>query len=273
MKSFVRSRPSWSETNRIHRLVERAAGLPEVQAEVEANHDENRWWPTTIADPRIRMVAAGWSTRVSYRMIDTYAGVVSAADLMGFDSLVAATDAELAQLVGPLGLAKARIAYLRSLMELLRQWEKDSTDPMAGEIDSDVLIRTFAEHVRGASYKVAQCAVLYARGYHCGIVPVDSGMVTKLAPALGVSLPVGAVAHEKFRYILEGTVHVRSADFRALAESLAYDVSIPAEAEPTWWVHLVLIYFKRLHLNGPSDRLCRRRPLCAKIVDCSHVRH
>ncbi|MFE2498558.1 hypothetical protein [Streptomyces scopuliridis] len=257
------------EVRRVHRLVARAAGLPDVQAEVEANHDENRWWPTSISDPRVRMLAAGWSTRVSYRMVETYARVITSADAQGFDSLVAASDAELASLVRPIGLPQTRIDYLRSLAELLRGWEKEGTDPTAESAECDALVVDFAARVRGASYKVAQCALLTARGYHCGIIPVDSGMVTRLAPALGVALPSGAVAHERMRHILEAAVHARSAEFRSLVTDNEYQVTIP-EGVVTWWVHLVLIYFKRLYLNGPAPQLCRRRPVCSKVVDCAH---
>jgi endonuclease III len=258
------------EVRRVHRLIARAAGLPDVRAEVEANHDENRWWPTSISDPRVRMLAAGWSTRVSYRMVETYARVITSADARGFDSLVAATDAELAALVRPIGLPQTRIDYLRSLAELLRGWEKEGTDPTAESADCDALVLDFAARVRGASYKVAQCALLTARGYHCGIIPVDSGMVTKLAPALGIALPSGAVAHERLRHVLEAAAHARSAEFRSLVTNNEYRVTIPDGVEPTWWVHLVLIYFKRLYLNGPAPQLCRRRPVCTKVVDCAH---
>ncbi|MFE0132352.1 hypothetical protein ACFWY6_12390 [Streptomyces sp. NPDC059037] len=271
MKRPFRTKPSRSDVARIHRLVECAASLPDVKAEVEANHDENRWWPTAVTDPRMRMTVAGWSTRVSYRMIDTYARVVADADALGFDRLAASTDSELTRVVQPLGLGRTRISYLRSLTELLRSWGKASVDPLATDADCDSLVHGFAHEVRGASFKVAQCAVLYARGYHCGIIPVDSGMVTKLAPALGAALDSGAVAHEQFRFLLEEGVHARSVDFRQLVDALDYRVSIPVGVEPTWWVHLVLIYFKRLYLNAPSPRLCTRRPLCTWVVDCAHV--
>ncbi|MEV6981739.1 hypothetical protein AB0M95_10850 [Sphaerisporangium sp. NPDC051017] len=258
------------EIGRVHRLVARAAGLPDVQTEVEANHDENRWWPTSITDPRVRMLAAGWSTRVSYRMVETYAQVIRSAEAQGFDKLLAETDAELAKLVRPLGLPKTRIDYLRSLAELLRSWDKEGIDPTSPSASSDELIRDFAGRVRGASYKVAQCALVTARGYHCGIIPVDSGMVTELAPALGIALPSGAVAHERMRHVLEAAVHARATDIRSLVAEHEHKVAIPNDAAPTWWVHLVLIYFKRLYLNGPSPRLCRNRPLCTKAVDCTH---
>ncbi|MFI5743883.1 hypothetical protein ACIA9I_36615 [Streptomyces anulatus] len=268
--TIERVKPKALEVRRTYQLVARAAGLPDVRAEVEANHDENRWWPTSISDPRVRMLAAGWSSRVSYRMVETYAGVIASAASRGFDDLVADTDSELASLVRPIGLPQARIGYLRSLAELLRNWEKAGIDPAAESVDLDALVLDFAARVQGASYKVAQCALLTARGYHCGIIPVDSGMISKLAPVLGITLPSGAVAHERMRHVLEAAVRARSAEFRALVTTNGYQVTIPAEVEPTWWVHLVLIYFKRLYLNGPAPQLCDRRPVCTKVVGCPH---
>ncbi len=258
---------------RIRLLVDKAAALPDVRGEVEANHNDNRWWPTSITDTRMRMLVAGWSTRVSYRMIDAYASVVTAAEALGFDALTAATDDEVAAFVAPIGLPTTRVAYLRSLTDLVRRWDKDAIDPTAEDVDTDDLIATFAEQVHGASFKVAQCALLYARGYHCGIIPVDSGMVTRLAPALDITLPSGPRAHEVLRNRLEATVRAQPDAFRALADRHGHDVTIPASTAPTWWVHLVLIYFKRLYLNGPSPRLCTRRPVCPDVVDCAHVRH
>ncbi|MGW6775256.1 hypothetical protein ACWGBX_33215 [Streptomyces sp. NPDC055037] len=268
--TIERTKATALEVRRVHRLVARAASLPDVQAEVEANHDENQWWPTSISDPRVRMLAAGWSTRVSYRMVETYARVIASANVQGFDSLATAEDAELAALARPIGLPQARIDYLRSLAELLRNWDKEGVDPTDDSADCDGLVADFARRVRGASYKVAQCALLTARGYHCGIIPVDSGMVTRLAPALGIALPSGAVAHERMRQVLEAAVHARSAAFRSLVTDNEYQVTIPEGVEPTWWTHLVLIYFKRLYLNGPAPQLCRRRPVCTKVVDCAH---
>ncbi|MGW1146950.1 hypothetical protein ACWD6I_18250 [Streptomyces sp. NPDC002454] len=273
MTALTRTPPTLAETERIHRLVRHAAGLDDVRVEVEANHDENRWWPTSITDSRLRMAVAGWSTRVSYRMIGTYSRVVGEAAATGFDGLVASKDDELAELLAPLGLARSRVGYFRSLTELLVRWEKESVDvtTTTDESGRDALIADFARDVRGASYKVAQCAVFYARGYHCGVIPVDSGMVTKLAPALGIPLPSGPIAHERFRYLLEAVVKEHADALRALVGSLGLAVSIPSGAAPSWWAHLVLIYFKRLYLNGPSPRLCTLRPLCTEITDCAHA--
>ena len=46
---------------------------------------------------------------------------------------------------------------------------------------------------------------------------------------------------------------------------------IPEDADPTWFVHLVLIYFKRLYLNRPGPRLCQLRPACQAFLDCGCV--
>jgi hypothetical protein len=250
---------------RVFDIVQRVAMLPEVRAAVEANHDNNKWWPTSVEDPRTRMLVAGWSTRISYSMIDTYARVVAETNALGFDAVTSLSDSELAHLIRPLGLPAARIGYLRSLVDFVGR-EQDhllSADP-------DSVIHRFAARVHQASFKVAQCAVLYARVYHCGIIPVDSGMVTRLGPALGVALPRGPVAHEALRMLLQRCVVDRAHDYLQLIERNEYRVSIPVDAEPTWWMHLVLIYFKRLHLNRTGTGVCLRRPMCTDVIACSH---
>jgi len=256
-------------SSRIFTVMSRIAALPELRAAVEANHDDNRWWPTSVADPRMRMLVAGWSTRVSYSMVDVYAKVVAQAAAIGFDRIAHTPDDALSRLIRPIGLPAARLAYLRSLAAFLTRLERDGINPLT--IDIDAIIGRFATEVHQASYKVAQCALLYARGYHCGVIPVDSGMVTKLAPVLGICLPAGPIAHEHMRVLLQACVADRPDDYRHLAQMHAYDVTIPAEAAPTWWTHLVLIYFKRLHLNRPGSRLCPARPVCDTVIDCRHA--
>lgn len=251
---------------RVEAFTRTASQLPGVQDAVQDNHDQNRWWPTTITDPRVRMLAAGWSARVSYRMVDTYARVVRDAAELGFDTLTTLPEDELLDLVRPLGLPDARLAYLHSLAEFLA-----SHDPSHHlTASTKEWIAQFAGSVQQASYKVAQCALLCARGYHCGIIPVDSGMVTKLAPVLGLRLPAGNTAHEHMRNLLEASVNDRPDAFRTMAADADYKITIPSGAPPTWFVHLVLIYTKRLYLNRPGPALCPRRPVCPKITGCAH---
>jgi hypothetical protein len=243
-----------------------AAQQDQVKAAVEANHDDNHWWPAYVSDWRVRMAAAGWSSRISYRMVHTYAAVVKAADTLGWYDLVALSDDQLTAVVRPLGLIGTRVGYLRSLEEFV----SSGVDVHAPDIDQ--LIEAFARQVSGASYKIAQCAVLYARGYHCGVIPVDSGMVTKLAPCLGIALDTGPKAHEQMRLLLQQCATTHADNYRDLIDTYGYQATVPDDAVPTWWLHLVLIYFKRLFLNRPtSPRLCTRRPVCAQVLDCDHT--
>lgn len=254
---------------RVYSLVACAARQPDVRAAVEANHDDNRWWPLSVADWRVRMAAAGWSTRVSYSMISTYGGVVRRADQLGWSGLTALDDEALAAVVRPLGLISSRVSYLRSLAGFVSHAEAAGTD--LADMPPEELVRVLAAGVRGAGYKVAQCAALYARGYHCGIIPVDSGMVSRLAPFLGIRLRAGPDAHEQLRHLLQNGTGAMPERYRELASALGYRVHIPRDADPTWLVHLVLIYFKRLYLNRPGPRLCPGRPACEEFLDCRCV--
>ena len=251
---------------RVYSLVSCAARQDDVRAAVEANHDDNRWWPLSVSDWRVRMMVAGWSTRVSYAMIDTYSGVVARADSLGWDALTAMDDKAVTALVRPLGLAASRVGYLRSLAAFVASADAAGTS-LAGMCAAD-LVPLLEAGIRGAGYKVAQCAALYARGYHCGIIPVDSGMVTRLAPFLGIPLASGPAAHEQLRQLLESATAAMGGRYKDLAARLGYQVRIPRDADPTWFVHLVLIYFKRLYLNHPGPRLCPHRPACDAFLGC-----
>ncbi len=242
------------------------AADPVVKAAVEDNHDENRWWPTAISDWRLRMAVAGWGTRVSYHMIDTYAQVVAVVAMLSWERLTALPDRQIAGIVRPLGLRDTRIGYLRSLADFLANLDRCGVDPLAMNVDD--LIMRIARDVKYAGYNIAQCATLYSRGYHCGVIPVDSGMVTKLAPFLGIRLDHGAIAHEQLRMLLEACVHDRGDAYRDLAYELGYQVTIPQGVHPSWWLHLVLVYFKRLYLNRPGRQLCAKRPACDRVFRC-----
>ncbi|MEV1005028.1 hypothetical protein [Nonomuraea sp. NPDC050202] len=254
---------------RLYGLVSVVSAQEEVKAAVEANHDNNQWWPLHVDDWRIRMLVAGWSTRVSYAMVDVYAEVVKKADAYGWDALIGFQDSEVVELVRPLGLVDARVRYLRSLETFVAASEVRGRRPLAMPVGE--FIEDFVAEVNGASYKVAQCAALYARGYHCGIIPVDSGMVGKLAPLLGIQVGGGTFAHERMRLLLEACAAADASRYRDLVTARGYRVTIPDQVTPRWWLHLVLIYFKRLFLNPPaSPRVCANRPVCSAVLDCDH---
>ena len=252
---------------RLLSFVTLAAAQPDVKTAVEANHDDNRWWPDYVSDWRVRMTVAGWSARVSYSMINTYAEVVARTDAIGWKKLTALSDRSLSHVVQTLGLVTARVRYVRSLADFIDR--APSHDLNLAAADPDELVACIAAGVRGAGYNTAQCAVLYARGYHCGIIPVDSGMVHGLAPCLGITLPAGAVAHEQLRKLLESCAAAHAGSYRDLASRLGYGINIPTGSVPTWFLHLVLIYFKRLYLNRPDARLCPRRPTCLRLFGCA----
>jgi endonuclease III len=237
--------------------VRECCGFEEVREEVEKNYNNNRWWPTTVLDWRLRMLVAGWSTRVSYAHIVHYEAVVQKTNNLGWEGLQRLTESELRDLVRPLGLPASRLQYfysLRAFIERIPSFSEFSETPHAEIIDR------LAREVDGSGYKVAQCAVLYAKGYHCGIIPVDSGMVEMLQPLIPVRLPQAAIAHDILRKWLEDIVAARSRDLHSIAATCGYNLGIAKEIAPTWWVHLVLIYYKRIHWNkrhliGPFRRL------------------
>jgi hypothetical protein len=240
---------------KLYNIVRACASLEDVKNEVFKNHDENRWWPLSIKDWRLRLVVAGWSSRISYRMISTYQRVVSEANKLGFDQMSVCSDEELVNIVKPLGLPRARIDYFRSVEQFLKRsgWTYETL----AHSDNDSLIKSFTEGVKGAGFKVAQCAILYAKGYHCGIIPIDSGMKDMLGPCLGLQLPRAPRAHEMMRIQIETLVKENARQYHELAERLGYgSLDMPKDHAPTWWVHLVLIYFKRMHCNERAPFHC-----------------
>lgn len=248
-------------------IVKTCASLPEIKEEVTKNHDNNRWWPKNVKDWRLRMVIAGWSTRISYSMITTYQKVVAEICEIGYDNLCSLSDNEIHRIIGSLGLFNTRINYLRSLEDFIGKYEID--DLKLSKLSNDTIIKNFAENVSGASYKVAQCAILYAKGYHCGIFPIDSGMKDLLGPCIGLSLPSGPIAHEIMRKHLENEISKDSSEYYRLSQNEGFiDLEIPKNNPPLWWAHLVLIYFKRLYCNKQNPQSCplRLNPKVKKYI-------
>ncbi len=230
-----------------------------VRADVIANHDNNRWWPTRVQDWRLRLLFAGWSTRVSYNMIHSFQRTIAEAEQLGFDALATMTNTELTTFVSSLGMASTRVRYFRSIQSFVEKTDQGLVeDPRTASNEN--AIAAIRANVWGASYKVAQCAVLYVKGYHCGIFPVDSGMVTMLGPCLGLRLSRGDVAHEEMRKIVEECVQVDAQLYRQLVNDLGYadEITIPT-SPPVWWVHLVLIYYKRRFCNRHQPDACALR--------------
>jgi hypothetical protein len=261
----------------LYSVINLCASLPVVRSEVEKNHDDNQWWPLYLEDWRLRMLIAGWSTRVSYKMISTFQNVVADIEKIGYEEICNLSESALRNVIGPLGLFKTRRGYLLSLQEFVNKAQEGDyllTFP------NDELISIFAQNVKWAGYKVAQCAILYAKGYHCGIFPIDSGMKDKLGPCLGMELPKGAYAHESMRKEIEAILHQYSPKYQKLATKLGYNnLQIPKDRAPTWWAHLALIYFKRTYCNQHDPAGCPLRndsetsPLMGSMCDRNNPIH
>ena len=239
-------------------IIDICSNLPDVQVEVRKNHDDNLWWPQYVTDWRLRMIIAGWSTRISYNMIGTYKRIVSDVFSIGYENLITMPDQELRSLIGPLGLFDTRKKYLNSMVTFLEKFDNKDEPLLIKE--NNELIKLIAENVNGASYKVAQCAVLYAKGYHCGVFPVDSGMKDLVGPCIGLDLPSGTIANEAMRLFFENTINKVSTELRQIVNKNGYsNLAIPNSGAPVWWAHLVLIYFKRLYCNKKKYLVCPLR--------------
>ncbi|MFI7153469.1 hypothetical protein ACIBO2_51875 [Nonomuraea sp. NPDC050022] len=97
------------------------------------------------------------------------------ADAYGWDALISLQDQQIADLVHPLGLADARILYLRSLHNFVDPTRHGHRHPLI--MSAQVFIEVFAAEVSGASYKVAQRAALRpslrSRAEMAGPYPID----------------------------------------------------------------------------------------------------
>jgi endonuclease III len=250
----------------LYKVIKVCASLPKVKFEVKNNHDDNQWWPLFVTDWRLRMLIAGWSTRISYKMISKFQKVVSELEKIGYDDICELSETDLRTVIASLGLFTSRQAYLLSLQEFINNFQDDG---FLFDTPNDDLIEIFEKNVKGAGYKVAQCAVLYAKGYHCGTFPIDSGMKDMLGPCLGIRLPKGPYAHEVMRKELEGILNQNSIEYQNLVVELGYiDLQIPKDTAPIWWAHLVLIYFKREFCNQHDPAGCplRENSQTAKFV-------
>lgn len=235
------------------KAIEIMATQPAVQEAVVRSHDNNPWWPKDIKDWRMKMLIAGLSTRVSFRMLSTYIKTINDFSAYSYDGIQTMTDENLKTMLKPLGLPDARIKFVRSMSNYINNNLKSKKIENISNLE---MIADIAKNVAGASYKVGQCCVLYAKGYHCGIMPVDSGIKDMLAPCLGYKTGKTSIAHEIVRKQLES--FTKSHDWLEIAIKLGYDKSItlPKDKPLTWWVHLVMINYKRHFCNNRKPNEC-----------------
>lgn len=244
----------------IKKILSICSAMPDVKEDLFKNHDNNMWWPLEVDDYRKRLLIAGLSTRISYNMINSYRKVIDDLNNYSYEEIKNMSKEELISIIKGLGLPNTRYKYLSSMIKFIETYEKELQ-----EKSDDDLIKLIADNVNGASYKVAQCCVLYMRGYYCGIMPVDSGMKDVELPCLGFSEYKNAIGHDILRKQLQELVEDN--DMTSIIEENGYaELNIPNYQNATWWAHLVLIYFKRHYCNKHKPEEC---PLAKDInVKC-----
>ena len=234
----------------IRQILDICSSMNEVKEDLFKNHDNNMWWPLEVEDYRKRLLIAGLSTRISYNMIKSYRKVIDNLNTYTYDEIKSMSRLELINIIKGLGLSNTRYKFLSSMIEFI-----ENNDEVLKKESNDVLIEKIAERVNGASYKVAQCCVLYMRGYYCGIMPVDSGMKDVELPCMGFKKYNNAIGHDILRKQLQELINDN--DLKKIIIDNGYEeLNIPDYSNATWWAHLVFIYFKRHYCNKHNPERC-----------------
>lgn len=232
-----------------------------VHEDIFKNHDDNMWWPLKVTDYRKRLLIAGLSTRISYNMIRSYQKVIDNLDGFNYDEIKNMSEEQIKEIIKGLGLSNTRYKYISSMINFIEQHAEDLI-----KLPNEELIELIAKNVSGASYKVAQCCVLYMRGYYeSGIMPVDSGMKDVELPCLGFPTYKTAIGHDYLRKELETLT--KDLDLEDVIEKNRYsDLNIPNTSNATWWSHLVLIYYKRHFCNKHKPEECPLAKAGVKVL-------
>lgn len=237
-------------------ILDICSSLDDVKDDLFKNHDNNMWWPLEVEDYRKRLLIAGLSTRISYNMINSYRKVIDDLNSFTYEEIKNMNEEELIGIIKGLGLSNTRYKFLRTMIDFIELHEEELKIK-----SNDELIKLISDNVNGASYKVAQCCVLYMRGYYCGIMPVDSGMKDVELPCMGFEKYKNAIGHDIFRKQLQELIV--NNNLRDVIINNGYEeLNIPDYSNATWWAHLVLIYFKRHYCNKHNPKNC---PLANKV--------
>jgi len=235
----------------LKQILDVCSSCPEVREDIFKNHDNNMWWPLEVEDYRKRLLIAGLSTRISYSMINSYKKIIDELNSFSYDEITNMSEEQIVSIIKGLGLSNTRYKYMRSMIEFINNYETELLN-----MSNEQIIELIAKNVNGASYKVAQCCVLYMRGYYeSGIMPVDSGMKDVELPCLGFESYKNALGHDKLRKELQDLVD--GLDLEEIIIKNGYsDLDIPDYKNATWWAHLVLIYYKRHYCNKHKPDNC-----------------
>ena len=232
------------------KIIDICSNQEEVRNAVKKNHNNNLWWPLEVEDYRKRLLIAGLSTRISYNMIDSYRKVINDLNSYTYDEIKNMTEDEIINIIKGLGLSNTRYKYLSSMIAFIEKYDNEIRT-----LSNDELIKLIADNVSGASYKVAQCCVLYVRGYYSGIMPVDSGMKDVELPCLGFEQYKNALGHDILRKELETLV--KDNNMEKIIKQKGYEeLKVENYDNATWFCHLVLIYYKRYFCNKHNPENC-----------------
>lgn len=234
----------------LKKIINICSNQEEVREAVKKNHDNNLWWPLDVDDYRKRLLIAGLSTRISYNMIDSYRKVINNLNSYTYDEIKNMTEDKIVNIIKGLGLSNTRYKYLSSMIDFIEKYDNEIKT-----LSNDELIKLIADNVNGASYKVAQCCVLYMRGYYSGIMPVDSGMKDVELPCLGFEQYKNAVGHDILRKELEKLT--KDNNMKEIIKQNGYEeLKVDDYNNATWFCHLVLIYYKRYFCNKHNPENC-----------------
>lgn len=235
------------------KIIDICSNQEEVRNAVKKNHNNNLWWPLEVEDYRKRLLIAGLSTRISYNMIDSYRKVINDLNSYSYDEIKNMTEDEIINIIKGLGLSNSRYKYLSSMVDFIEKYENEIKT-----LSNDELIKLIADNVSGASYKVAQCCVLYIRGYYSGVMPVDSGMKDVELPCLGFEQHKNVLGHDILRKELETIV--KDNNMGEIIKQNGYEeLKVENYDNATWFCHLVLIYYKRYFCNKHNPEICPLR--------------
>jgi hypothetical protein len=236
------------EVDKFISILEICASQGLVRQDVKRNYWDNLWWPQCVKDWRLKILFSGLSARTRYNLIDKYRTVIEQLNQYGFERLTTLDEAEFKAIVTPLGLMNKRWKFWQSLQAFCIEYAS-----LAGRLSwlsHDELIDLLRKRIWGVGYNIAQSSALYIRGYNCGIIVVDAGMKDILGPCLGFETSRGEKGYRLMRKQLEALAS--KVNYLDLLPRIGY-ADIAAEMVPGevnyWWVHLVLIYFKREFCN------------------------
>lgn len=232
------------------KIIDICSKQEEVRSAVIKNHNNNLWWPLEVEDYRKRLLIAGLSTSISYNMIDSYRKVINNLNSYTYEQIKNMKKDEIINIIKGLGLSSTRYKYLTSMINFIEKYDKEIR-----ELSNDELIKLIADNVSGASYKVAQCCVLYVRGYYSGIMPVDSGMKDVELPCLGFEQYKNALGHDILRKKLETLVKDNNME-KIIKQNGYKELKVENYENATWFCHLVLIYYKRYFCNKHNPENC-----------------